>query len=84
MDCFVNRFQPKTNEAWLAGENLGHHPCDDPNMAMSIASPPSAEEFHNLQNQILCGIKTSRKTAVIKRKKSGTALKRKVSVSTTF
>ena len=30
---------------WLAGKDLGHHPCDDPNMTMSIAPPPSAEEF---------------------------------------
>ena len=33
-------------ESWLAGEDLGHHPCDDPKtVAMSIAPPPSAEEF---------------------------------------
>jgi len=45
MDCFVKRFQPERYDAWLAGKDLGHHPCDDPNMAMSIAPPPSAEEF---------------------------------------
>ena len=33
-------------EAWLAGKDYGHHPCDDPKSgAMSLAPPPSAEEF---------------------------------------
>jgi len=45
MDCFVKRFQPERYDNWLAGKDLGHHPCDDPNMSMSIAPPPSAEEF---------------------------------------
>ena len=30
----------------MAGEDLGHHPCDDPKtVAMTVAPPPSAEEF---------------------------------------
>jgi len=46
MDCFVKRFQPEKYESWLAGEDLGHHPCDDPKTsAMTVAPPPSAEEF---------------------------------------
>merc|ERR550519_835517 len=46
MDCFVKRFQPERYEAWLAGKDYGHHPCDDPKSgAMSLAPPPSAEEF---------------------------------------
>ena len=33
-------------ESWLSGEDLGHHPCDDPKTsAMTVAPPPSAEEF---------------------------------------
>jgi hypothetical protein len=33
-------------DLWLAGKDLGHHPCDDPkSMGMTIAPPPSAEEF---------------------------------------
>ena len=46
MDCFVKRFQPERYESWLAGEDLGHHPCDDPKTTgMTVAPPPSAEEF---------------------------------------
>jgi len=46
MDCFVKRFQPERYDLWLAGKDLGHHPCDDPKtQGMSIAPPPSAEEF---------------------------------------
>jgi hypothetical protein len=46
MDCFVKRFQPERYENWLAGKDLGYHPEDDQKMSkMSIAPPPSAEEF---------------------------------------
>jgi len=46
MDCFVKRFQPERYDLWLAGKDLGHHPCDDPKtQSMTIAPPPSAEEF---------------------------------------
>jgi len=46
MDCFVKRFQPDLYEAWLAGDDLGHHPEDDPRLvAPSIAPPPTAQEY---------------------------------------
>ena len=46
MDCFVKRFQPDRYEAWLAGDDLGHHPEDDPRLvAPSIAPPPTAQEY---------------------------------------
>jgi len=46
MDCFVKRFQPERYDLWLSGQDVGHHPCDDPKTtAMSVAPPPSAEEF---------------------------------------
>ena len=33
-------------ELWLAGKDLGHHPCDDEKaVAPSVAPPPSADEF---------------------------------------
>merc|ERR1719234_524705 len=46
MDCFVKRFQPDLYDAWLAGDDLGHHPEDDPRLgAPSIATPPTAQEY---------------------------------------
>ena len=31
---------------WLEGKDLGYHPVDDPKTSsMSVAAPPSAEEF---------------------------------------
>jgi len=46
MDCFVKRFQPEKYNNWLEGKDLGYHPVDDPKTtSMSLAPPPSAEEF---------------------------------------
>lgn len=46
MDCFVKRFQPERYDLWLSGQDWGHHPCDDPKTTgMTLAQPPSAEEF---------------------------------------
>jgi len=46
MDCFVKRFQPEKYKNWLEGKDLGYHPVDDPKTSsMSLAPPPSAEEF---------------------------------------
>ena len=33
-------------DLWLSGQDWGHHPCDDPKTTgMTLAQPPSAEEF---------------------------------------
>jgi len=52
MDCFVKRFQPERYEKWLAGQDYGHHPEDDPRqLAKSVAQPPTAQEYmENLTN----------------------------------
>jgi len=46
MDCFVKRFQPERYDNWLQGKDFGYHPEDDTKTCkMTLAPPPSAEEF---------------------------------------